>query len=67
MEGWVVVYSSNLQHRVDIVVEVLKDQGISAVPIDKRDSSYIMLGEIELYVKNDDAILSKVIIEQNQL
>lgn len=67
MNGWVIIYSNKLQHCVDIVIEVLRDQGINAVPLDKRDSSYTMIGDIEVYVKSEDAVLSKIIIEQNQL
>ncbi len=67
MNDWELVYTSTLPHRVEIVLEVLKDQDIEAVKLDKRDSSYTMLGEIEVYTKKEDAILAKIIIEQNQL
>ncbi len=67
MQGWELIYTSTLPHRVEIVIEVLRDQEIEAVKLDKRDSSYTMLGEIEVYAKKDDAILAKIIIEQNQL
>ncbi len=67
MNDWDLVYTSTLPHRIEIVIEVLKDQDIEAVKLDKRDSSYTMLGEIEVYTKKEDAILAKIIIEQNQL
>jgi len=67
MNDWELVYTSTLPHRVEIVLEVLKDQDIEAVKLDKRDSSYTMLGEMEVYTKKEDAILAKIIIEQNQL
>ena len=67
MTGWELIYTSTLPHQVEIVLEVLKDQDIEAVKLDKRDSSYTMLGEIEVYTKKEDAILAKIIIEQNQL
>ena len=67
MNDWELVYTSALPHRVEIVLEVLKDQDIEAVKLDKRDSSYTMLGEIEVYTKKEDAILAKIIIEHNQL
>ncbi len=67
MNDWELVYTSALPHRVEIVLEVLKDQDIEAVKLDKRDSSYTMLGEIEVYTKKEDAILAKIIIDQNQL
>ena len=67
MTGWALIYTSTLPHQVEIVLEVLKDQDIEAVKLDKRDSSYTMIGEIEVYAKKEDAILAKIIIEQNQL
>lgn len=67
MNDWELVYTSTLPHRIEIVIEVLKDQDIEAVKLDKRDSSYTMLGEIEVYTKKEDAILAKIIIDQNQL
>ena len=67
MTGWELIYTSTLPHQVEIVLEVLKDQDIEAVKLDKRDSSYTMIGEIEVCAKKEDAILAKIIIEQNQL
>ena len=54
-------------HKIEIVRAVLNDQDIKSVVVDKRDSSYFMVGDIEIYVSNEDAILAKIIIEQNEL
>lgn len=68
MSDWELIYTSDLPHRIEIVLQVLKDQDIDAVKMDKRDSSLIVMGTtIELYAKKEDAILAKIIIEQNQL
>jgi hypothetical protein len=67
MEGWQKVYASNQLHKVEIVKAVLKDHEIETVIVDKRDSSYIFLGEIEVFVPGQDIILAKIIIEQNDL
>ena len=64
---WQCVYTSTQLHKIEIVRAVLNDHEIKSVVVDKRDSSYIMVGEIELYVTNEDAILAKIIIEQNEL
>ena len=65
--GWQCIYFSNLLHKIEIVRAVLEDHDIKSVVIDKRDSSYIMVGDLEVYVSNEDAILAKIIIEQNEL
>ncbi|MFI5220646.1 MAG: putative signal transducing protein [Bacteroidia bacterium] len=64
---WVKVYSSGEIHKVEIVKAVLEDNGIAVFMINKKDSSYIIIGEIELFVKAGDEILAKVIINNNQL
>ncbi len=65
--GWQCIYFNNQMHKIEIVRAVLDDQEIKTVVVDKRDSSYFMVGDIEIYVSNEDAILAKIIIEQNEL
>ncbi len=65
--GWKCIYFSNQLHKIEIVRSVLNDNDIKSVVIDKRDSSYVMVGDIEVYVSSEDVILAKIIIEQNDL
>jgi hypothetical protein len=65
--GWQCIYSSNTPHLAEIVQAVLRDEGIESVSVDKRDSSYIAIGEIELYVPGENATLARSIIEQHKL
>jgi len=65
--NWQCIYFSNQMHKIEIVRAVLEDHDIKSVTVDKRDSSYISVGDIEVYVPNEDAILAKIIIEQNDL
>ena len=65
--GWQCIYFSNQLHKIEIVRSVLNDHDIKSVVVDKRDSSYIMVGDVEVYVSNEDSILAKIIIEQNGL
>ncbi|MEO5570268.1 MAG: DUF2007 domain-containing protein [Bacteroidia bacterium] len=64
---WVKIYSSTEIHKIEILKAVLEDNGIKSFEINKKDSSYISLGEIELYVSAENEIFSKVIINTNQL
>jgi hypothetical protein len=65
--GWQCVYFSNQLQRIEIVRSLLDEHNIKNVVIDKRDSSYIMVGDIEIFVPLEDAILAKIIIEQSEL
>lgn len=68
MDGnWQCVYYSNQLQRIEIIRALLDEQNIKNVIIDKRDSSYIMVGDIEIFVPLEDAILAKIIIQQNEL
>jgi hypothetical protein len=64
---WVKVYSSSELHEIEIIKVLLAENGIASFEINKKDSSYISVGEIELYVKPENEILSKVIISNYQL
>ena len=66
-KGWQCIYFSNQFQRIEIVRALLDENNIKNVIIDKRDSSYIMVGDIEVYVPLEDSILAKIIIEQNEL
>jgi hypothetical protein len=63
MKGWQKVYANNKFHLIEIVRDILKDNEIESSVIDRRDSSF-GIGEIELYVKEDDMILAQFLIKE---
>jgi hypothetical protein len=65
--GWQRVYFAAHPHMVQIAKSMLEENHIECVVVDKRDSSYITIGEVELYVKDEDHPLAKFLIEINQL
>jgi hypothetical protein len=66
-EDWVLVYTSDQPHKVEIVKAFLEDNQISTVDVNKRDSSYIFIGDIELYARKEDAVLAAFLIKEHQL
>ena len=60
------IYSSPRLYQVEIMKSVLQDENIPAVIINKQDSAYIVIGEIELYVKSEDILKAKQIINRSQ-
>lgn len=66
-KGWELIYINNQLHKTEIVRLVLADEGIESVSMDKRDSSYISIGDIEVYVQEENAMLARTIIEKNAL
>lgn len=65
--GWINIYSSSLPHLVEMAKEHLRENEIESVVVDKRDSAYITIGELELYVRDRDVMKAKFILEKNPL
>ena len=66
-KGWLRIYFSDKPHLVEIAKAILEDNNIESVIVDKRDSSYITIGELELYVKDSDIVLAKFLISKSEL
>ena len=57
-DNWKSVYSTDKPWEAEIAKQVLFDNGIEAVIINKRDSSYLNFGDVEVFVTKDNAIPS---------
>ena len=66
-KGWQQIYFSDKMHLIEIVKAVLADDNIETFEVNKNDSTYIMMGGVELYVKDLDVMRSKYLIEQHDL
>ncbi|MDD5570191.1 MAG: DUF2007 domain-containing protein [Bacteroidales bacterium] len=68
-KDWVVVYSTPLEYKVDIIKAVLAENEIQSVVINKQDSMYKTTfgGTIELFVNRDDALKALQIINNQKL
>jgi len=62
-KNWDKIFVSINPDLVDLFIQLLKEQNIKSVAINKKDSSYTIFGNIELYVKDTDMEKSKKIID----
>ncbi len=62
-DNWLSIYSTDKAWQAEIAKQVLIDNGIEAVVINKKDSSYLTFGEVELYVSHEDAEKSKELLK----
>lgn len=63
MKDWTVVYKSTIISRTEIVKGVLKDRGIEAVIINKKDSTlHLDHGQIEVLVQKNSVLEAMKII-----
>ena len=65
--GWTKIFTCDKAYQADINVEILAENDIAAVAIDKKDSSYLIFGVIEVYVKDIDVERAKEILKTTSL
>jgi len=66
--NWARVYTTQAPYKAEITKDVLEDEGIQSVVVDKQDTAYGgVFGEVELYVRREDVIKAKHIIDKKEL
>jgi hypothetical protein len=53
---WIKVFSTGSPIEAEIVLSMLREHGIDAVEMNKRDSSYHAFGYVELYCPKDNVM-----------
>ncbi|NOZ47830.1 MAG: DUF2007 domain-containing protein [Chlorobi bacterium] len=66
-KGWVVIFSTNQIYKSEILKDVLENNNIDCVVLNKRDSSYLNFGNIEILVRKEDIIPAKHLINKADL
>ncbi len=61
---WEKVYSALSLQQVEIMRIMLGQNDIPAVVVNKQDSMYVMLGEVELHVQQDNVMRAINLIEK---
>lgn len=65
--NWIKVASSKQAYQIELLKGMLEENNIIAVTVNKKDSSYLAFGEIELFVESKDVIQAKNLIKiQNE-
>lgn len=66
-QGWRKIYTTTLKQKAEILKGALENEGIPAVILDKKDSSYQVFGEVELYVNPENMEAAEEIIVKQDL
>ena len=53
-KGWIKLFATTDFYKAEIIRQALTEQGINAVILNKRDSSYGLFGQVELFAHQDD-------------
>ena len=62
-DNWISVYTTEHAWQAEIAKQILSENGIEAVVINKRDSSLLSFGEIKVYVSQEDSERSKELLK----
>ena len=63
-DHWEMVFSSTALYKVEMLKSLLEEEEITSVIVNKQSSAYIVIGDIELYVKREEILNAKLIIDQ---
>ena len=61
MDNWEVIYTTNQVYEAEMVRNIMEDNGIECVIMNKQDSTY-RFGEIEVLVPNENVLSAKQLI-----
>ena len=65
MGTWTLVFSSSSPHEAEIVRGLLDEHDIHAVVMDQRSSSYPVMGETGVYVKQEDVLKALYLVREH--
>ena len=66
-KDWKLVYTVDKQYKAELAKEILLEEGITAVIMNKRDSAYRSFGEFEVYVSDQYADQAKKKLQDSEL
>lgn len=64
-KNWTKIFSSTNPIEVEILKQMLDENGVISIDINQQDSSYNMFGNINLYVQEEYVENATKLIEQN--
>ena len=64
-KNWTKIFSSTNPIEVEILKQMLEENGVISIDINQQDSSYNMFGNINLYVQEEYLENATKLIEQN--
>ena len=64
--NWIKIYTSTDPFKIELLKGFLNENNIIAMSINKKDSSYLSFGEIELLVNEKDVMKAKTLITKQE-
>ncbi len=67
MENPIKIYTSNQSFEIELMKSKLEENKIESYILNKQDSAYVVIGDLELYVDNKDVERANVILKEANL
>jgi hypothetical protein len=64
--NWIKVYTSTEPYKIELLKVFLLKHNIRAISINKKDSSYLVFGDVELFVTSKDVLHAKNLINKQE-
>ena len=64
--NWIKVYTSTELYKIELLKGFLLKHNIRAISINKKDSSYLVFGDIELFMDAKDVLKAKNLINKQE-
>ncbi len=66
-KDWVKVYTVDKSYKAQLALEILEEQSIQGVVIDKKDSAYLSFGEYEIYVNKKFETTARELLQKSNI
>jgi len=63
-KGWIKIYNAGDYYLGSIAKDLLQEKGIESVVFNHKDSAYAFMGDVELYVREENEKQAIEILEQ---
>ncbi|TAE27816.1 MAG: DUF2007 domain-containing protein [Cytophagales bacterium] len=63
IDNWEKIFTTPLAYRAELAKALLAENEIDAVVVNKKSSSYPPFGSVDLYVPTEQAIIAKLILD----
>lgn len=63
-DNWKIVFNTSEQYLAEMAHQILSNNGIEAVVMDKKDSAYPWIGHIEVMVENQNLPAAEKLLKE---
>ena len=64
MDNWYLLYTTRDLSRANIIKGMLEENSVPVMLVNKQSSSYVMFGDIELYVPDHSKSVAKELVDK---